>query len=174
MAKNAPKTAPAVVEQEAVNNITVNAAQGTPVIETVEEIVDSVEAVEEVVDSVDTVEEIAVPAETAAEEVVDTDTDRIAEQDAVNEAVTEDQQELNTDSNEEQINPETGEEPQVEDSVEAEEVDPELKYDFSAKVLEEYLSSYKAEDKIIQQSLGGNFVSNRDHAVYVPLSLFIK
>jgi hypothetical protein len=46
------------------------------------------------------------------------------------------------------------------------------KYDFSAKRLEEYLLS--AKDKIIQESQGGNFISNMDHTIYVPISLFIK
>jgi hypothetical protein len=35
----------------------------------------------------------------------------------------------------------------------------ELKYDFSAKRLEEYLLSAKPQDKIIQESQGGNFIS---------------
>jgi hypothetical protein len=47
------------------------------------------------------------------------------------------------------------------------------KYDFSAKRLEEYLLSAKP-DKIIQESQGGNFISNMDHTIYVPISLFIK
>jgi hypothetical protein len=33
------------------------------------------------------------------------------------------------------------------------------KYDFSAKRLEEYLLSAKPQDKIIQESQGGNFIS---------------
>jgi hypothetical protein len=45
------------------------------------------------------------------------------------------------------------------------------KYDFSLR-LEEYLLS--AKDKIIQESQGGNFISNMDHTIYVPISLFIK
>jgi hypothetical protein len=48
------------------------------------------------------------------------------------------------------------------------------KYDFSAKRLEEYLLSAKPQDKIIQESQGGNFISNMDHTIYVPISLFIK
>jgi hypothetical protein len=47
------------------------------------------------------------------------------------------------------------------------------KYDFSAKRLEEYLLSAKPQDKIIQESQG-NFISNMDHTIYVPISLFIK
>jgi hypothetical protein len=47
------------------------------------------------------------------------------------------------------------------------------KYDFS-KRLEEYLLSAKPQDKIIQESQGGNFISNMDHTIYVPISLFIK
>jgi hypothetical protein len=47
------------------------------------------------------------------------------------------------------------------------------KYDFSAKRLEEYLLSAKPQDKIIQESQGGNFISNMD-TIYVPISLFIK
>jgi hypothetical protein len=42
----------------------------------------------------------------------------------------------------------------------------------SAKRLEEYLLSAKPQDKIIQESQGGNFISNMDHTIYV--SLFIK
>jgi hypothetical protein len=44
----------------------------------------------------------------------------------------------------------------------------------SAKRLEEYLLSAKPQDKIIQESQGGNFISNMDHTIYVPISLFIK
>jgi hypothetical protein len=47
------------------------------------------------------------------------------------------------------------------------------KYDFSER-LEEYLLSAKPQDKIIQESQGGNFISNMDHTIYVPISLFIK
>jgi hypothetical protein len=42
------------------------------------------------------------------------------------------------------------------------------------KRLEEYLLSAKPQDKIIQESQGGNFISNMDHTIYVPISLFIK
>jgi hypothetical protein len=51
----------------------------------------------------------------------------------------------------------------------------ELSYQESmiAKRLEEYLLSAKPQDKIIQESQGGNFISNMDHTIYVP-TLFIK
>jgi hypothetical protein len=56
-------------------------------------------------------------------------------------------------------------------------LDPsELSYQesmISLKRLEEYLSA-KPQDKIIQESQGGNFISNMDHTIYVPISLFIK
>jgi hypothetical protein len=41
----------------------------------------------------------------------------------------------------------------------------------SAKRLEEYLLSAKPQDKIIQESQGGNFISNMDHTIYVPISI---
>jgi hypothetical protein len=50
--------------------------------------------------------------------------------------------------------------------------DPELsyqEYDFSAKRLEEYLLSAKPQDKIIQESQGGNFISNMDHTTFQSL-----
>jgi hypothetical protein len=40
-------------------------------------------------------------------------------------------------------------------------------------VLKSILSA-KPQDKIIQESQGGNFISNMDHTIYVPISLFIK
>jgi hypothetical protein len=47
------------------------------------------------------------------------------------------------------------------------------KYDFSAKRLEEYLLSAKPQDKIIQESQGGNFISNGSYNLRSNL-LFIK
>jgi hypothetical protein len=150
MAKNAPKPSPEVVEQEAVNNVPVDVIQETADIEVPEEI-EPVELVEEISE------------ETAAEDVIDTDLAGIAEQGVIDEQAAEDQQGSNNEDME-----------QVQDSEEPHDFDSEVKYKFSAEVLEEYLSSYKAEDKIVQESIGGNFVSNRDHSVYVPLSLFVK
>lgn len=46
------------------------------------------------------------------------------------------------------------------------------KYTFSEKVLDEYLASTKQEDRIVQESRGGNFVSNKTHVIYVPITLF--
>ena len=153
MAKNAPKASPEVVDQEAVNNVAANVIHETADIEVPEEI-EPVEIIEEISE------------ETAAEDVIDTNLDSVENQ-SVGEEEIEDQHESKDETNGDDIH-------QVQDSEEPHEFDPEMKYNFSAEVLEDYLSSYKAEDKIIQESIGGNFVSNRDHSVYVPLSLFVK
>jgi hypothetical protein len=92
---------------------------------------------------------------------------------AVSDGIEEDQQEVEEPQDE-------VEEPQDESQDEAMPEDPgtesELigKYSFSAEKLEEYLRSDKQQDKIIQESRGGNFVSITDHTVYVPISLFIE
>ena len=153
MAKQVTKTAPAVEEQEAVNNAAVDVIQETADIEIAEEI-EPVEVVEEISE------------EFPAEDVIDTDLDSVENQSLEEEEVG-DQDESKNEVNGDNIY-------QVTDSEEEPEFDPESKYDFSAEVLDEYLSSHKAEDKIIQQSVGGNFVSIRDHTIYVPLSIFIK
>lgn len=48
------------------------------------------------------------------------------------------------------------------------------KYTFSESVLNDYLESDKQDDRIVQESRLGNFVSNRTREIYVPLSLFLK
>ena len=40
--------------------------------------------------------------------------------------------------------------------------------------LDEYLTSHKAEDKVVQESKGGNFVSIHSREIYIPLSLLTK
>jgi len=46
------------------------------------------------------------------------------------------------------------------------------KYNFSEEKLDAYLASSKEQDKIIQISRTGNFVSAKDHTIYVPITLF--
>lgn len=43
---------------------------------------------------------------------------------------------------------------------------------FSEEKLKAYLASYKEQDKVMQVSRGGNFVSTKDHTIYVPITLF--
>lgn len=45
-------------------------------------------------------------------------------------------------------------------------------YSFSVEKLEAYLASDKEQDKIVQESRGGNFVSSKDRVIYVPITLF--
>lgn len=45
-------------------------------------------------------------------------------------------------------------------------------YTLSIERLEAYLASDKDQDRIIQESRGGNFISSMTHEIYVPLSLF--
>ena len=42
------------------------------------------------------------------------------------------------------------------------------------QALENYLTSHKAEDKVVQESKGGNFVSIHSREIYIPLSLLTK
>lgn len=61
----------------------------------------------------------------------------------------------------------------VEDMLDKKET-PEDTVFFSLSVLDEYLASHKAEDKIIQESKGGNFVSIHSKEIYIPLSLLVR
>ena len=149
----------------------------TPVI-TTEEIKEVVETpVEEVtVEDIDPKEELT--AEDFEEEPVDLD--RPMPGDTIEEGIVQDHEE-NTDTVDLSLDSTeiTGSEDDIEFIADPEqtfedfEEAPKTDFKFNAEKLQSYLDSYKDEDKIIQESKGGNFVSNRDHTVYVPLALFI-
>lgn len=76
-----------------------------------------------------------------------------------------------TAENLEQNDFEEEDESQIGDAI-GSEAEAAPKYNFSEEKLEAYLASQKDQDKIIQISRGGNFVSSKDHTVYVPITLF--
>jgi hypothetical protein len=124
----------------------------------------------------DTVEKVVISGDVIKEILNTESVDESPADDTMTEDLIEAAPEAETDGSEEYEEPK-GEEAVEEEAVEVVEEEEEAlegKYDFCPKKLEAYLNSVKQEDKIIQASVGGNFVSNRDFTVYVPLSLFIK